>query len=89
MLLRSSAAALLFLAAAPLACATSGPPSRECAAAHERLVNECGFDVDGFESLDANCTGSSLCLALCFEEAPCADILKKEGEFSACAAQCQ
>lgn len=89
MLLRSSAAALFLLAASQIACATSGPPSRECAAAHQRLVDECGFDVDGFESLDANCVGSSLCLARCFEEAPCADILNEQGDFPACVAQCK
>ncbi len=86
-----AAVATLLATTALAGCATSEPASTDpCAVAIDRLMNECKFEVTGFEpGTELNCTGSSACTADCLATSPCADIQDESPAFVACIKACE
>ncbi len=71
------------------ACAQSNAPEDPCERALQRLVNQCGFEIEGIEDLELSCEGASACVATCLQQSPCEDIAAGDGEFAECVAVCE
>lgn len=72
-----------------IGCASgNGEQTDPCERALQRLVDDCGYEVEGIEELELHCTGESACVADCLESSPCSDIDNNKGEFADCTDHC-
>ena len=71
------------------ACAQGNAPDDPCERALQRLVNQCGFEIENVEEIDLHCEGASACVAMCLEQSPCEDVKSQSGEFADCVNGCQ
>jgi hypothetical protein len=80
---------LAALAVFAAGCAQSNAPEDPCERALQRLVNQCGFEIENVDDLELHCDGASACVATCLEKSPCEDVKSQSGEFADCIDGCQ